>query len=339
MGPLVHVRTRKVDPALSASLRPQFEQAVGRHLLTRAVLGELDRVFGTHVRWVVLKGPVLSELAHPVPCARPYGDLDVLIDPSQLREAVELLVQQRWVLLDRNHPLLSKRIPGELHLLSPSGVQVDLHWSVLNMAHTRAAFPVQTRELLRRTRLVPIGSHATPTLEVEEFFVHVCLHAALSGADRLLLLLDVDQLARDTRVDWDRLVSAVGRWGAGPAVAVSLGRAHRLLGAPVPSTLLSSLCGTPWRTLTSIVDRLAPVHLSPEGGSVGRLVARASRPDDARSWGQLTHRVRARLVVGEATYESLAVDHPDADALEGYFDAVGRAASQVGDGIPESGHR
>jgi len=323
LAPYAHVRTREPAPDLSTDLRPQFEGAVGQHLRTRAVIGQLTTFFdGSDTAWLVLKGPVLSETAHPVLCARPYLDLDVLVPPTALREVVEGLRRQAWTMLDRDEPLLLARRPGEVHLLSPTGVQLDLHWSLFNMERTRLAFPHLVDELLSDRRYVRLGEHQTPTLGREQFLVHVCLHAALSGADRLLHLLDIDQLVATDPPDWDRVIETARRWGAGPACAVVLGRARRLLGTVVADSVQRRLAGTRWRTLAALVDRVSPVHRGGTSGSLSRIVARASRPNDQESWMELRRRVLVRFSDTVVDRSSLGEPRSDGAAFDAYVAAV-----------------
>lgn len=326
LAPLAHVRTRSAVPDLSARLRPAFEEAVGRHLNTRSVIAQLITVFGENdIEWRVLKGPVLSETAHPVPCARPYVDLDVLVRSAQLRPAVAALLQCGWRLLDVDHASLVELVPGEVHLLSPTGVQLDLHWSIFNMASTRLAFPSREHQIFDGVRRVRLGRHDVPTLDRDAFLVHVCLHAALAGGDRLLYLLDIDQLVRSKDTpDWTRVIEQARLWGAGPAAAVALGRTRRLLGSPIEGAVLRRLADPSWRSLAVLVDRLAPAHRSGDGGSLSRIVARSSRPTSRRSWAELARRTGTRLHDARAAMTSLAEPVPDEAALSSYFDRVVR---------------
>jgi Uncharacterised nucleotidyltransferase len=334
LAPLAHVRTRSGAADLSARLRPSFEEAVGRHLKTRSVIAQLITVFGENdIEWRVLKGPVLSETAHPVPCARPYLDLDVLVRSAQLRPAVAVLLQCGWRLLDVDHASLVELVPGEVHLLSPTGVQLDLHWSIFNMASTRHAFPSREDQLFERVRHVRLGAHDVPTLSRDAFLVHVCLHAALAGGDRLLYLLDIDQLVRSTQPpDWPHVIELALLLGAGPAAAVALGRTRRLLGSPIDDAVLRGLADPSWRSLAALVDRLAPAHRSGDGGSLSRIVARSSRPTSRRSWAELGRRTSTRLHDTRAAMPSLAEPVPDEAALTSYFDRVVREVQARGSG-------
>ena len=154
----------------------------------------------TDLRWVTFKGPVLSELLHPVAGLRSYGDLDVLVDPMDLREASERLLGTGWQILATRDDLLNGEVTGELELGRAGGAVVDLHWSLVLSETLRRRFHVPTAELLARSSPVTIGSVEVRTFDGTDTLVHLCHHAAFSGAVRLVHLLDVDQAAARIRV-------------------------------------------------------------------------------------------------------------------------------------------
>ena len=129
--------------------------------------------------------------------------------------------------------LRNQDVPGEMHWVSPAGVLVDLHWSMINMASRRRLFDIPTRELLERRRTLPLGGQEVWALEPADALVHGCLHAALAGANKLIYLLDVDMLARSV-TDWDEVVARAQSWGAQAQTALVLARTSRVLGAPIP---------------------------------------------------------------------------------------------------------
>lgn len=324
LAPLAYVRTVHETPELAAFWRADLEEAVGRHLRTRVVLKELSDLFGAaEVAWVVLKGPVLSEHAHPVSGVRPYVDLDLLVGPAQFEGAVRLLCDNDWTMLDRNHRHLLAQFPGEVHLLSPSGVQVDLHWSLINMSTTRSAFTIASGPLLARRRFVQVGSHGVPALCATDMLLHTCLHAALTGADRLLLLLDVHEQVHRSQPRWNDVAQRAHEWGAGPATATVLIRSSRTLGTPVQRSVLRQLAGLSWRAIVRAADRVSPVERLTGGGSLARIVARSSRPTTFRSFAELATRSR-RHVLEPGPIESTATVTHDPQALRAYFERVAR---------------
>ena len=143
-------------------------------------------------------------------------------------------------LADRNHLLLRRVVPSEVHLVAPSGTVVDLHWSMTSTRVRAAGTGTDTLGLLARATTVDVGGLVVPALDPADALVHLCVHAAASGADRLGWLADLAAApAPDDGAGWAEVVTAAGRWRARAAVAGGLERASRVLGPAVldPATL------------------------------------------------------------------------------------------------------
>lgn len=330
IAPLAQVRVRDSDPATAASLLPDRETAKERYLKASMLLAALPGVLDD-IPWVVFKGPVLSEHAHPVPGLRWFNDVDILVSPSRLRQASGRLLAAGWKVLDRDASLRATATPGEMHWLSPLGLVVDLHWSMINMAKTRHAFPMITDSLLADRMPTTVGLSSTWTLSPVDTLIHTCLHAAKTGANKMQMLLDADQLARSTD-DWDAVVDRAHQWGAAQAVAIVLGRARTHLTTPVPADLERRLGVTrAFRLTARATDRLSPVPSLRRSPSLARLVARSARPGNSRTLlaiGRRTvdgvlYRLRPKEDPSPWNWDALAKD----DALERYFTAVEREAT------------
>ncbi|WP_324649618.1 nucleotidyltransferase family protein [Georgenia sp. H159] len=324
IAPLTHVRLRESAPEVAEALRTDRDLAKSLHIRAAMLLRQVDELLAD-VRWVVFKGPVLAELAHPVPGLRPYGDLDLLVDPQDLRAVSRTLLAAGWEVGDYEDMLRNPETPGEMHWFTPAGIQVDLHWSMINMRSRRGEFDISTAGILGRRRRVRIGLGEAWTMDEADTLVHVALHAALAGANRLCWMLDVDQLCRQVG-DWGAVCRRAAEWGAQAHVALALRRAGATLGTPVPARVYRALgASLPLRALLDCVDRLSPVARQRRDASVSRLVARAVRPGAGRTVAQVAQnaargvvdRVRparaagpARVQAGEAALEDflLAVE-------------------------------
>ena len=216
IAPLAHVALRDVRPDLAALLREDRDRALMHHVRVTTSLAAIRSTLAD-IPWVTFKGPVLSESLHPVAGLRSYGDLDVLVGPTDLREAGERLLGAGWQVLATRDDLLNGEVTGELELGRPGGAVVDLHWSLVLSETLRRRFHVPTADLLARSTPVTIGSVEVRTFDATDTLVHLCHHAAFSGAVRLVHLLDVDQAAARIE-DWDQVAqpgSVLGRRRAG----------------------------------------------------------------------------------------------------------------------------
>lgn len=290
IAPLAHVALRDSAPGVAGQLREDRDRALMNHLRTSALLGTLDATLDG-LDWLLFKGPMLSEFAHPVPGLRFYKDLDLLVGPAQFREACRRLLENDWQVIFSDESLQASEFPGEIALVGPHGIVLDLHWAMVVMRSVRRRFPVTADELLARRVPVTIGPARLHVFDAADALVHVCQHAALAGATKLGHILDADQLARQVG-DWDDVVLRAADWGAGVQVAAVLGRARRLLGTPVPEGLARDLgVGPAMRQVMRGVDTTWPVQGLRQDESWVRLLTRAMRPGLASTVGSGARRV------------------------------------------------
>jgi hypothetical protein len=280
IAPLAHVALRDVRPDLAVLLRQDRDHALMHHVQVTTTLAAIGSTLAD-LPWLAFKGPVLSETLHPVAGLRTYGDLDVLVAPTDLREAGRRLFGTGWQVLATRDDLLNGEVTGEIELGQVGGAVVDLHWSLVLSETMRRRFRVATSELLARSTPVMIGPVETRTLDATDTMVHLCHHAAFSVVVRLGHLLDVDQAARRIE-DWDLVVSRARDWGAAPQVGLVLGRARRVLGTPAPPDLDRRLgLSRAFTALGAGIDRAQPVPSLRKEGSWQRIVGRTARPGAA----------------------------------------------------------
>lgn len=340
IAPLAHVSLRDAAPALAALLAADRDAAKALHIQASMLLAEVGHLLG-EMPWIAFKGPVLSERAHPVPGLRRYGDVDLLVAPENLRETARRLRTAGWRLGDYGDMLRNPQTPGQMHWFTPAGIQVDLHWTMINMASRRRLFNIPTSMLLERRVPARIGLGTAWTMDAVDTIVHVCLHAALAGANRLIWLLDVDQLARRTAA-WDEVAHRARAWGVEAQVALVLRRAATALGTPVPESVYRQLgTSTGLRALLDVVDRLSPVARHRQEASIARLVARAVRPGMLATLvvvGRHAARGAAeRLGPSRGAEPAAQRARADAHEVEEYLTAVERQVSATERAAPRRG--
>ena len=195
------------------------------------------------VPWVIVKGPVLSELAYGG-SPRDYSDLDVVVPVEHFPKALEVLMSSGGSILDRNWDLVTNDLRGQLHLAFGPEL-VDLHWHLVNLFNQRQRFAIPMADLFARRRQVRLGTANAWTLEATDAVLHVALHAALAGGHQLGWLVDVERSVINLGPDWDVLVKRSHAWRTDLPVAVALNRAREVLGAPVPAEVVAELSGGP----------------------------------------------------------------------------------------------
>jgi hypothetical protein len=276
---------RSLDRNVRDELEASYHAALQVHLRALHDLGiagaSLD---GAEVAWATFKGPVLAEHVYARPDLRSYSDLDLLVPPTRMRDAVTALERSGGEVLDRNWRLVRERMSGEVHVRLPAGSVADLHWHLFNREERRQSFPIRTDDVLSRAVELEIEGMPIRTLSDEDTLVHLALHACMSGGTQLLWCKDLEQAVTRLPIDWDVVVARAREWHAGPPVALMLGTASRTLDFPLPDDLLMRVSpGRVWRGLAQMADRWSPPQEWAGGRSIRRDLCLASRGDDRAS--------------------------------------------------------
>jgi Uncharacterised nucleotidyltransferase len=262
--PFVHRDLRRLPGVdtrtLQALDRHEVMQTANQMQIVTDLAGFATTMASLDVPWITFKGPVAAQLLYPRPELRTYRDLDLLVPRADFTRTVAHLQGSGVEVLDRNWTLISREHRGQLHLTLPLGTVADLHWHLLNRGVVRDAFDLDMTDVLDRTRTVTVSGLDVRTLDPADALVHLGLHAALAGGDRLIWLKDIERAIAVEAPDWDDVVERALRWGAGAALAVMLRRSARVLGAGVPVWVLHDLDpSSSRRRLGEAVDRRWPV--------------------------------------------------------------------------------
>jgi len=297
-GCVHHTLAPVVAPGRFADLAAAHRGGIDRHL---RALGDLARLApaldALGVPWLVVKGPVLAELHYPRPDLRTYNDLDVVVPAGAMGDAMAAVEAQGGTLLDRNWPLLRELEVGEVLLRLPHGTLLDLHWHLFNVSAVRRTMRPPMAELLERARPVRLAGTAVHTLDALDTLVHLGAHGTLSGGHRLVWLKDLERVLAGDRPPWDDLVDRARAWGVGPAAALALSRARRVLGVAVPGGVPEAMAGgRAFLAAGAGADLLAPPARSNGNRSIGLLVSRSARADTASTAAELRRRLSAAAI-------------------------------------------
>lgn len=307
----------------------ESQRAWLQHARSLADLAAVGRALaGARVPVTVVKGPALVRRWYR-PGERGFADLDVVVPPGLFDVAVEHLEAAGFSLVDANWPLLRREEVAQLRLRAPSGGLVDLHWHLLNDRRARAVHDLGRDTWQAGLEEVVLGGAAVTVLRPAVALVHLCVHAASSGAHRLIWLADVDRVARDV-TDWTAVVGMARRARVLPPVGLVLARTSRVLGTPVPPGVWRAVLPGPARVASALVDRSSPVPGTTSAGSLAQLVTRSA----ADRWGPTSRELArrgatwARQGSRSSARSSAAlfdVDDP-ASAVHAAGGALGRAA-------------
>jgi len=214
----------------------------------------------TGVACAPLRGAALAELLYGDACARPAGDVDLLVRRADLDAVEKTLGALGFRPVDRRAGF-AREFSYTLELARP-GVVVEPHWT---LAYPPFADALDMDRVWARCRPGRVVGEPALLLSSESLLLNLCLHLIHKAPDvPLLWLLDVDRLIRREAgaIDWDELLALTRSAGVERQVGAALRSVVDLLGTPVASRVLAALDGT----RPAALDRL----LVPEGGVDGR---------------------------------------------------------------------
>ena len=242
------VRGRAADAATTtdAAHRRHLAGQSTCFLLERELPALVDLLVGAGVAPVLLKGPVSAHDGPAPSFLRDFGDLDLLIPPSQIDAAVTALIDAGSERVfpsvspdfDRRFSksvTLQRRFTGDWARQPPPMHELDLH---------RTLAPGPFGELIPLDELhawaVPVRIHDRwyRSLHPDHRFLHACLHVALgSPVPRLHSLRELIAAAPRTPAGAEAAVTAAKQWG----IAVVVRRAVSLADTTYPGSVTPEL--------------------------------------------------------------------------------------------------
>ena len=177
--------------------------------------GELLDTAG--IRWRLTKGAALAHLDYPDPAVRTFGDVDLVIHPSDWSRAFRQLSTSAY---RREVPTLpggyDARYGKGATLTTADGLEVDLH---RRFAIGRFGVTTRTEALFASYDAIELAGRAIPVLDPTGRLLHACFHAALGGFRGLRAFRDVAQLILVTGADYEATFEVARSWRAEAVIA------------------------------------------------------------------------------------------------------------------------
>lgn len=217
-------------------LRRLARRAALRNLAIVAAQTEALAALGERqVRAIVLKGAPLATRLHADVGLRPFDDLDLLIDPSDVTLASEVLEELGYHRIDQLPGAQGRALSSRNREVqwARDQIPIELHWALTTK---EAGYDLAFGGLWQRRRLARTGGRdvAVPALEDELLFL--CSHGAKHHWLRLKWIWDMARLlVVDRELDWSVARSRARSIGATRALHLGLLLAHDCLAAPLPA--------------------------------------------------------------------------------------------------------
>lgn len=168
--PLVQVALRDLGQQVPASIRDWLNQrcrTIAAHNLSLAaeLIDLLECLHRINITALPFKGPALAAALYKSLAERQVSDLDVLVDPSRIQDAVRVLESRGYLLEERFRHMPVEYLFAnhkDLHLIHPvTGIHLDLHWTVSEptfderLSTMRIPRGISTVSLLHREVSIP----------------------------------------------------------------------------------------------------------------------------------------------------------------------------------------
>ena len=212
--PLVY-KALKLNSELPLELQKKLKQ-INFHtvqnnlLMTGELLKVLELLKSNSIRTLVIKGPVLSQMIHEDATIRQYSDLDLLISPSQMYRAVEILVENGYeseydIDFLNNKMLLKvgKDFPVKhVH----NNVLIEFHWKLFLDRYIQKS---KINLFSDDNHHCMISKVSVETLEINAMLLYLLLHGSKHYWERIEWVVDIDRLISKykTEIDWSLLKS------------------------------------------------------------------------------------------------------------------------------------
>lgn len=202
------------------------------------------------IKLLALKNSGITKVLYPHYGACPMGDIDVLVDKSQFREAHEVLKSEGYKLKFRS-PLEEDNIEAAEHgggaeyqVQLPNGDMLwfELQWRPVAGRWIQPDQEPTSTELVKRSIKLP--NSYVRLLSNEDNLLQVSLHTAkhtFVRAPGFRLHTDVDRIVSSLEIDWNLFVNKVKSLKTNTAVYFSLAMAKSLLGTQVPDEVLEQI--------------------------------------------------------------------------------------------------
>lgn len=230
------------DVPLAESLAAEISAEFRRHVLTRFKYTRrlrqlLDVLADAGVEAVPYKGPALATQLFGNFAMRQFGDLDILVRPSDARLATDALVAAgltRVRAIDERWEPYLHQVRHSLELRDrPARVVIELHWSV---ADRFLGMDLDVDWLLSGTTTIDLIGRATAVMQGERLLLALCLHGAKHLWERAVWLAEIGELvARSGAIDWTAAFSRADQTGCGRIVRSALHLVRELVGVAPPA--------------------------------------------------------------------------------------------------------
>lgn len=225
----------EVPASIQSALRARYLRHCQRAMRFSAELAAILQHFEARgIPIIAQKGPALAHLLYGDSAMRDFGDLDLLVRPTDVPKAVEALIELGYEKDLRLSPRQNKAyLRSGYEYVFGRGAErnlIELQWNLLPRFY---AVDVDIDELFARSQAHEFDGYRARMLGREDQLIFLCVHAAKHQWAQLGMVRDIAAIGRFD-LDWDSVVHETRRLGILRIVLGSILLAQALLSYEIP---------------------------------------------------------------------------------------------------------
>ncbi len=232
--------------AAQQTLQKKYYGIALRNMRLYQELGKITEAFNQQaIASVVLKGAHLAATVYETIALRTMGDIDIMMHQADLPAAIQQIQALGYRPIE---PLLAiedyldyrHHLPPFVH---PNAVAtVEIHWTITSSIRT---YTISMDKLWLHRIPITVANVATHGFCPEHLLLHVCMHATYQHQLRqgVRFLCDIAEIVQryGNALDWDAITQQAIAWKWQRGLFLALYATQKLLGAPIPASVLHSL--------------------------------------------------------------------------------------------------
>lgn len=245
--PLVYKTLKKQENFPSEALsmfKMQNMQIAQTNMQMSAELVRIVKILDENdIKYMAIKGPVLSQIIHGNTIERQYADLDILVDKKDLYKAGELLLENSYT-SDKNIKFLKNKTllsvaKDFLFTSNHNNIELELHWKLfLDRQVKESGIDMFSSDYIASS----INAYDIKTLKLEHFLLYLCLHGSKHLWERIEWVVDIDRLIKENAtINWDEIQQIAKTMKIENMFYLGLFVTHKILKTDLPSHLLEKI--------------------------------------------------------------------------------------------------
>jgi len=176
--------------------------------MTTELIKVIDLLDQKNIHVLVLKGPVLSQLAYNSIVSRQYADIDILVDEKDILSVSKILLDNQYRTEFTPQLLKNKtylKIDNDFSFFSKKNVHLELHWRLFRK---KLGIHQTFYDYYQDSYKVKLSNTYARTLSLEYTLVYLSIHGSKHAWERIEWINDIYFLINKhlPKIDWDEVL-------------------------------------------------------------------------------------------------------------------------------------